>query len=146
MKMVKGPRPAPIHAFALTVSALGLASLLDDLLHIDDVVEILAFDIPSIAWNRDLAIVFSSALFTIVMIPVVAIWCFASNVARILMTVMMVPSALKLFGALWLTATRNVLAGEAIVSGSLLLIAVGLLYTKPASEWLSRPEGSGHET
>lgn len=137
MRMVKGPRPAAVHAFALIVSVLGLASLLDDLRHIDDLVEILAFDIPSIAWDRDLAIVFSSAIFTIVMIPVVAIWCFASRIARILITVMIIPSALQLLGALWITATRSEFVGDVIVSSSLLVVAVALLYTPPASHWLS---------
>jgi hypothetical protein len=88
VKIAKGPRPWTIHAFAAIVIAIGLWNLIEVLLEPDFHTHAMQRRLPQIAWIEDFTIVFASARFTIVCIPVLAIWMFASRIARWLVTIM----------------------------------------------------------
>lgn len=76
----EGPRPLAIHAFALFMLATGLFTLIDTL--------------PSYSlWEeQEDKVIGAFTLFTIVLIPIVAIWGFGSRFARMLMCVPAVSS------------------------------------------------------
>ena len=134
MKWKRGPRPWPIHAYALVALGVGLdgyIGALHDLrgweLTFEDIV-------PQFAWNADMAIVALSARFTIVCIPVAAIWICGARIARTLVT---------LFTVLLIAGFIRVLADGtapvdalAIIKTLALGIACALLFTPPASRWL----------
>jgi len=88
VKVARGPRPWTIHVFAIITLAIGLWSLIEVLLDLDFHTRIMERRLPQIAWSEDFTIVFASARFTIVCIPVVAIWGFANRIARWLVFVM----------------------------------------------------------
>ncbi|MEO0870943.1 MAG: hypothetical protein AAFY19_03135 [Pseudomonadota bacterium] len=95
--------------------------------------------VPEFDWNRDAVIVALSTRFTIVMIPVVAIWGFRSRIARILVTAMAilsVPQAvlqaydrLDLGVAVW---------GKTVFFTVLVVVVVSLLFAPAAKHWFSK--------
>lgn len=92
MKLAKGPRPWPVWAYAASGAAFAFYNLIHGLTYLETSQFIFEEFLPEIEWNRDLVIVAVSARFTIVMIPVVAIWFFASRIARILAVLMWLQS------------------------------------------------------
>lgn len=130
-----GPRPWPITVFSAVFALTALIALAQALGSLDLFVERLRASASYIEWDRDRAIIFASARFTIVLIPIIAVWGFASHIARILVTFMTIPSVAALGSLLFLMAV-----GEAVdawlFTGSLLRVAaVALLYTRSAAPW-----------
>lgn len=134
MKRANGPRPWSIHAFALLTLSIGVVELVEGLVVLD--VSHFQSSFPAFAWNQDWVIVYYSAMFSIVLIPLVAIWLFASRVARVIVTV---------FFAIALPWDLMVLKSAAI--GTLLnpldlltaiarAVAIVLLYLPASSRWL----------
>lgn len=80
--MIARARPLTIHAFALIMLAIGLDGLIEGLGSIEDWVAQMTRDYPDFAWDEDAVIVLLSARFTIVCIPIAAIWVFANPFAR----------------------------------------------------------------
>lgn len=87
MKLAKGPRPWSIGVYALISLVIGTWDLLEGLLHLDALVASLNRAAPQFFWTHDIAVVLISASFTIVLIPLSAIWLFASKLARIVITI-----------------------------------------------------------
>lgn len=135
MRLAKGPRPWPIWAFAGLLIGEGLLSLLHGLGSLE--VQLLMFQSqwPGFGWSRDWVIVWFSAWFSIVLIPVVALVGFASRIARILVTIMalIASPAAVIHGA---SLAQGEQSWVAFLSASAVLIAAGLLYLPPASRWL----------
>lgn len=114
--------------------------MIHSLMSIDHLVEVLSFDILSIAWDRDAAIVWSFSLFSIVLFPLVWIWGLGSRVARIVITVFAIPAVLKLIAFIWLLVTRGLFDPLSVLDSLVVVFAVGLLFTPSASRWLSKEE------
>jgi hypothetical protein len=141
VKIARGPRPWTIHVFAAIVIAIGLWSLIEVLLELDFHTHRLQRRLPQIAWSEDFTIVFASARFSIVCIPVVAIWAFGSRIARWLVTMMI---GYQFFSLLWdgLTILRaGGLDGwlyynwPSHLTTVLLTVGIGLLFTPPSNLW-----------
>ncbi len=141
MKLVRGPRPWSIHAFALLSLAIGIAELVEGLVVLD--VSHFQSSFPTIPWNRDWVIVYYSAMFSIVLIPLVAIWAFASRIARIIVTVFFavaLPWDLVVLRSAAMGALLNPLdLTIAIVRTG----AIVLLYLPASSRWLATDETRG---
>ena len=101
MKLAKGPRPWAIHTFAIILVVLGIIGLGASFFEIEESLEVLQQDLPMIEWTRDYVIVSNFSLFTILLIPVIAVWCFASRIARLIVAVMCVLPILALGSALY---------------------------------------------
>ncbi len=142
MNLAKGPRPWSIKIFAAMLLIQGLWELAGGLLSLEDAVTVLAIAIPSLDWNRDLAIVALSANFTIVLIPVVAVWVFASRIARALLTLFALLSLVTAFATLWLLLDARFADWSVLLDGLVTPLAVALLYTPNARAWL-RTKGKG---
>ena len=136
MRWRKGPRPWPIHAFALTlltIATLNLSAALLDLTAQQEFLRALGLGFLE---NRDGAIIASSAWFTIELIPIVLVWGFASRFARTFISVMAAIKALLLIGDLLLFyALPGLMVGQGIA-----LAAVALLYTRDADRWFAKDE------
>ncbi|MDJ0978545.1 MAG: hypothetical protein QNI87_08405 [Erythrobacter sp.] len=131
-------RPWSIHAFAVLILAVGLHTLITSLAHLDDWLFDFANALPQLPWNRDWVIVALSARFTIVCIPVAAIWIWRAGFARTLVT---------LFTFLACASLIRVLAEgsdppDAMGVAKTLIIAGAnaLLFTPSANQWLRRDE------
>lgn len=123
MKLRKGPRPWVVHAFALFLLVQGLSNLLTTL--------------PAYrAWEENERLVIGAfAWSTIVLIPIIAIWCFASRIARMVVTIFAAPALLF---ALW--QAYSAFGAGPFKPGMLVLslatpFAVALLYHPSAREW-----------
>lgn len=135
-------RPWPIHAFAAILLGIGLQALIGGLANIEGWLvqyETLAPDFP---WDRDWVIVVLSARFTIVCIPVIAIWGFRSLAARILIC---------LFTFFPMAGLVRNLSGdltfddaEPVVATLLMIVACALLFLPSAQRWFS-PEALDNE-
>jgi len=138
MKIAEGRRPWSIHTFAGIVCVAATVKLVRGLTDVEAQTIALQRAYPTLEWNNDLAIVLMSAETTIILIPVVAVWMFRSRVARILVTVMAIPTVwlLAQFAFLGLGASGPLLADSV-----LRVIAVALLYTPAASAWFRPEEG-----
>ena len=147
MKWRKGPRPWPIHVFAICLVIGGLYSLSRDIIAPDYAASKLETMVWGVDWTRDKVIVFSSAMFTIVLLPVVAIWTFASKVARILVTVMAVPAVLHLYSTAEM-ALRFAWEFDpfSFAFGILRLAAIALLYAPASQHWFARRREVDAET
>ena len=136
MKVARGARPWPINLFAvilLTIAGLNLAAALFDLPRQQEFLLSLGLGIE---WNRDWAIVASSAWFTIELIPVALVWLIASRFARGFISVMAAIKALLILGDLLLLyALPGLLLGQGIA-----LVAVTLLYHRDANDWFAKEE------
>lgn len=140
MKWRHGPRPWTINLFAFLLFGSSLVGLIWSLMTIDQTVELLKIDFPAFAWDRDAAIVWSFSLFSIVLFPLVWIWGLGSRIARIVITVLAIPAALKLTGFVWLLVTRGVFDPLGLLDTLVVLVAVGLLFAPSASQWLGKEE------
>lgn len=136
MKRRKGPRPWPIHLFALillAIAVLNLTAALWDLPRQEEFLRALGLGFE---WNRDLAIVASSAWFTVELIPILLVWLMASRFARGFITVMAgVKAAMILGDLLLLYALPGLMLGQGVA-----LAAVALLYTRDANAWFAKQE------
>ncbi len=140
MKWRSGPRPWAINLFAILLLASSLYSFVANLLALDEFVEIVQYDLPSIAWTQDLAIVWLSALFSIVLFPLVWIWGLGSRVARIVVTVLTLPAWLYLIAHIWIIVTRSVIDIAGLIDNLVVVTAISLLFTPSASQWIAMNE------
>ncbi len=134
MKLAKGPRPREVHVFALVFTAIGLWNFARGLSDLTQVRTLLEYWTVS-QWSRDAVIVAVSARFTIVLIPVIAVWAFASTIARILVTIMAALSLLLLIEQVQLFAAGAPVDRFRIASVLAGAFAVMYLYTVPARYW-----------
>ena len=132
-------RPWPIHAFAIGFGGFAIYNLVYGLYSIELWIADLSQTYPEVDWDRDSVIVALSARFTIVMIPVVAIWGFGSRIARILVAAMAV---LSLPGAAFQVYDRLdmgiLIWGRTVVFTLIVVVLTALLFTPPARRWFAK--------
>ena len=137
-----GPRPWAITAFAAAFAFTAIIALAQALGSLDEFTERLRDTASFIEWDRDRAIIFASARFTIVLIPIIAVWGFASHIARVLVTFMTIPS-LTTIASLLFTMAMGETVNIALLGNALLRVgAVALLYTKWAAPWFAKEAGN----
>lgn len=126
MRIAKGPRPWSIWIFAIMLIGAGLWNFVPQLW--------LALDEADRGYRIALVSVLS-AQFSIVVIPVIAIWALASRVAKWLFTVLSISS----FAWLFYTSLTSDFALEAIIwtlgIGALTHGAIILLFLPSARTW-----------
>ena len=129
-------RPWPIHGFALILLGLGLYGLIVGLLNADLWLETYRELLPDFPWDSDWVIVALSARFTIICIPMVAIWGFRSSIARFLITTV---TAFVTFaqGQRIFTQGPTGIDGEVLTNTLFMLFACGLLFTPSSRNWLA---------
>jgi hypothetical protein len=136
VRRAPSPRPLAVNAFAailLALAAWNLAAALWDLPAQEEILRSLGLGFE---WNRDWTIVASSAWFTVELIPIAAVWLFASRFARGFITAMAAIKVVLILSNLpMLYALPGILLGQ-----SLSLLAVALLYTPAANAWFERRE------
>ncbi|MET4132488.1 hypothetical protein ABIE62_001623 [Porphyrobacter sp. MBR-155] len=143
MKWRKGSRPWPINVFAVTFLSVGAWQLADNLtkLHRHQII-LFGTEI-----SRDEMIVLLSAQFTILCIPVVAIWLFGSRVARWLITIMTAWGALTFLmqldtARLPMTMEMSLLDFWNLYGTRMaFLVAVILLFAPDARGWFAHKGG-----
>ncbi|WP_161782146.1 hypothetical protein [Erythrobacter longus] len=117
---------------------LGITGLGASFFEIEESLVVLQQDLPMIEWTRDYVIVANFSLFTIVLIPVMAVWCFASRIARLIMAVMCVLPILALGSALFIGLRDDDLLFGLVVDPALTIFATVILYLPSSSRWLSQ--------
>lgn len=139
MRSAPSPRPLAVQAFAailLALAAWNLAAALWDLPAQEEILRSLGLGFE---WNRDWTIVASSAWFTVELIPIAAIWLWASRFARGFITAMAAIKVVLILSNLpMLYALPGVLVGQ-----STSLAAVALLYTRAANVWFDKESSDG---
>ncbi len=142
MKLVKGPRPAGINAFAAILLALAAWNLITALFDLPAQQETLESLGLGLEWNRDWTIITSSAWFTIELIPIALVWLYAVPFARwFIVTMVAIKIVLVLANLQMIYAFPGILVGLSIS-----LCAVALLFTRGANEWFKpREEVDAHE-
>jgi len=134
MRAVRGKRPLPVNAFAAVLLGFATFNLAVALRDLPAQAEMLRSLGLGIEWNRDWTIVASSAWFTVELIPIAAVWLWASRFARNFVTAMAGLKVVLILSNLpLLVALPGVLAGQSIS-----LVAVVLLFTRPANAWFAR--------
>lgn len=143
MKVVRGPRPLAIRAFAACLFLFALINLVAGLADLGTSQAILARYVPSLAWDRDRTIIALFTQFTIALIPLVWIYVFAAGFARwLVFTFGLAKLAwvlFSLFAALWFGEGELLRLTLALLLGSALV----LLLFPNSRAWLSpKNEGS----
>lgn len=138
MKWRKGPRPWPINAFAAILVFWGLWGLLGGLFDLPSVDLPSQIGAPGSKLEHDAKIIFLSANFTIVLIPVVAVWGLASHVARIIVTFFTLPSWAILFVEMWALLSPDPFNAGDFAEHLSIVVAVVLLFTAAAKEWFHK--------
>ncbi len=123
-----------MHFFALVFLAIGVWNCAQGLSDIAQTQALLGYWTGR-EWSRDGAIVAVSARFTIVLIPVIAVWAFASRIARVLVTGMAWLSLPQLIPQGQLLWSEGVIDRPLVVSVLAGFLAVMYLYTAPARYW-----------
>jgi hypothetical protein len=137
MRIVRGPRPLPVSIFAFVLLGLAAWNLAAALFDLPAQAETLRSLGLGLEWNRDWTIVASAAWFTIELIPITAVWLFASRFARAFITAMAgLKAVLILTNLPMLYALPGILLGQSIA-----LVAVGLLFARDSNRWFAREEG-----
>ena len=143
MRIARGPRPWPIHAFAMFVLGAAIVGLTNGLMRIDDY-NFLPFNpYTGESLSRDEKIIVVSAEFTIVCIPLVAIWVFGSRIARWVLAAFMVLGIVS-----WISIADSrywayvAEAGPTVIIAQLpklvVWIAVALLFLPSSHRWLNQ--------
>lgn len=127
-------RPWPIHAYALIALGVGLDGYVGALYDLTGWELAFADMVPQFAWNRDWTIVTLSARFSIVCIPVAAIWIWGARLARTLVTLFTFLLAAGLIRTL--AQDLGAIDLEGISKSGALVLACGLLFTPSAERWL----------
>ncbi len=138
MRLAKGPRPPSIKLFCALNLASGIFELVRGLLDLEYWVGALEGASPQYSWTTESAIVLNSAIFTIMLIPIIAIWFFASTFARSFVTVF---SLLGLAGLIFLIVDNPPASLDVILEDaySLAIIATFvLLYLPSAHTWFAK--------
>lgn len=127
-------RPGSIHAYALIALAVGLDGYIGALHSLMDWELTFAQALPQLPWSRDWTIVALSARFSIVCIPVAAIWFWGARLARILVTLFTV---LLMAGFIQALAQGGQPMEVMDIAKTLALgLACALLFTPSANRWL----------
>lgn len=128
-----GKRPWSIHGFAILFLGVGLWALIGGLGNIDGWLDQYREIAPQLPWDREWVIVALSARFSIVCIPVIAIWIYKGVVARVLVSVF---TLIPLMGIIRLLGEGlDALGWEGAIGGALLVLGCALLYTPSARMW-----------
>ncbi|MGJ8606252.1 MAG: hypothetical protein ACSHXH_19235 [Marivita sp.] len=106
---------------------------------------------PAFDWDQDRVIIWLSAWFTIVLIPVVGVWVFANRLARILVTLMALAAlpTIYRFAALLLgdyPPMWQAMAWAGLAQNGAIIAAVMLLFLPPSSRWLHKDKEISPET
>ncbi len=128
-------RPWPIHGFAVIFLGVGLWALIGGLNEIDGWLAQYRELMPQFPWDRDWVIVALSARFSIICIPVIAIWGFRSVVARVLVcafTLIPLMGMIRQFGE-----ALDGLGWGAFAGGGLLVVGCAPLYLPSARAWFA---------
>ncbi|MEM1051048.1 MAG: hypothetical protein AAGI28_03035 [Pseudomonadota bacterium] len=144
MKIAEGARPWPIVAFGMLLTTYGIFNLIAGLSFLENEEMVLRNQFPDLPWNRDWVIVWVSAQFTIVLIPIVAICAFASRFARILITAMALVSLPWIWSYARTFQLYGVIDWVGLMQSLTVVIAAGLLYLPASSRWL-RQEAPKYE-
>ncbi|WP_296717662.1 hypothetical protein [Erythrobacter sp.] len=147
MKWRKGPRPWPIHLFAAIFLMAGAWELAYRLA----VLHRFQMQLAGQTLSEDWIIVFFSARFTIVCIPVIAIWLFGSRVARWLITIMTVWATLTVLSQFDMARLQRTIGMNPLDIwyryGARLayIFAVALLFIPAARRWFARQQETVEE-
>lgn len=145
MKRRKGPRPWPIWTFAIILVLYGIFNLISGLTFLPNQELVLRRQFPSIDWNEDLVIVWVSAQFTIVLIPIIAVWVFASRFAQFMVTIMALVS-LPWIGSYLRTAyLYGVTDWVGLTQAAVVVFAAGLLFLPSSRKWLRQEAANDAE-
>ncbi|MEO1647234.1 MAG: hypothetical protein AAFR32_00270 [Pseudomonadota bacterium] len=128
-------RPWPIHAYAVIALAVGLEGYIGALFDLSSWELVFEDTLPHFAWNRDWTIVTLSARFTVVCIPVAAIWIWGARFARTLFTLFTFILGAGLIRTL-AEGTAEVAAWD-MAKIAALIFACALLFTPSANRWLT---------
>ncbi len=138
MMIAKGPRPWPILTFTAITTYIATMRLWEGLNHLSYTVARLNGMLPAIDWNRDLAIIYTSAWFTIDIIPVILVVAFAARFARLFIGAMsLAPLALLLTNIEYASAYPNFLVPSIVMALVPVALAM-LLWTKSASRYFAQ--------
>ena len=142
MTATRGPRPWPIHAFAVIFLAASLIGLVLGLSDLEFAQSRFAELRPDWAWDRDRTIIALSARASIFLIPILLVWVRGRSPARWVIGFL---TSLGLVNALWALTEAGMagelavhLAGHAqtLLTAMALFCAAALLFTPPAKQWL----------
>ncbi len=138
MRLAEGPRPWSIWAFCTINLLSGLFELAWGIAESGDALEALREDFPDTDWTFDHMIILNSALFSIVLIPIVAIWFFASKVARAIVTAFACLTAVGIVASFWaypFVASEDLLETVYTVA---VLGTFGWLFVPSANQWFEK--------
>ena len=133
-------RPWPIVVYCAVTLVGGVYDLVVALADLETWRESLEEFVAAEDATRELAIVTASALFTIVLIPLVALWFFASRIARLFVSAI---AALFIAGSGLVAAQDGVASlfendAESVTLAFAASLAVVLLYVPDARDWFAR--------
>lgn len=140
MKLRRGPRPWPVVVFCLATLTSGTFDFVLMLSERPIWRADLEISLPMVEWNDDLVIVMASAIFSIVIIPLVAIWFFASRIARIFVTVMALLFTLPLVVLAVLLGFESRADLVSFALGALSSGSAALLWLPQAESWFRKEE------
>lgn len=143
MRITKGPRPWPVLLFTAVTTTVATLRLWEGLNHLNGTVARLNGMLPMVDWNLDLAIVYTSAWFTIDMIPAILVVVFAARFARIFISVMSLASLALILSNIEYASTYPNFLVPGVVLALLPVALAMLLWTKPASRYFAQ-EGDDH--
>jgi len=135
MKPLEGPRPWSVNLFAIAFVGLGLMALIQGLSDIEAQAIEYAGMLPRLAWDRDMTIVALSARFTIVLIPVLAVWAFANTFARLLVSLVALLGLPGLVLQIHRMVTHGIAASDGLTPTIVMYGAIALLFTPSAAGW-----------
>jgi uncharacterized membrane protein YphA (DoxX/SURF4 family) len=135
MKWRKGPRPWPVNAFGTILVCYGLWGLCTGLLDLSSVELPSQVGAPGSKLDQDAKIIFLSANFTIILIPVVAVWGLASRIARMIVTFFTLPSWAIVFVEMWALLSPDPFNLGDFAKHFSIVVAVLLLFTPAAKPW-----------
>jgi hypothetical protein len=138
MKWRKGARPWPVNAFAAIFVFWGLWELLSGLFDLPSVKLPMQFGEPGSKAESDARIIFLSADFTIVLIPVVVVWGMGSRVARTVVTCLTLVSWGAVFVQLWALLSPDPFEAMLFAKHASIVLAVLLLFRPSADEWMKK--------
>ena len=126
--------------FAAVTTYTAIQSLIGGLQNLDSAIIEFENLLPFLDWNRDLAIVTTSAWFTIEMIPVLLVVAFASRFARWFVSVMaFVPITLVLSNLEYASTYPRFLVPSLLIAAIPLALA-GLLWSRHANPYFAQDE------
>jgi hypothetical protein len=144
MKLAKGPRPWSIWAFSILVLAQGLWHLTAEFAELYQWTSMLDTITKQVRAEVDRTIITASARFTIVCIPVVAVWAFASKIAKWLITITASYLILsKAYSAMSIAKSFGLVPyfeynWDSLITPIALGLASALLFTQPSVLWLQK--------